>query len=426
MFKKILKGIVVGGAALTIAASAAQAGTINMNLYGASAQYKFWNASAPAFLKYLGCADADLYSADDAGKKKGIHVCAGDTAYPEVKSNQTGSGITGNANTIVFRYTSKNSGNGILSVQGYDDPAAATPECSTQGYRDQATITGTSFAHYPSVGTSVATACQEVNIGASDVSAATFAQESHGQKLGPLGGGYKDAYFFGGTAALPDPEENGYTAYRPVVVPFGFYAKDDVPYTNLSRLMAVSLFTGQVTNWNEFGTSTSLPVVLCLRHAGSGTHATLDAAVIRGVTAIMYNEQLPGSTNVTDGTYPVTYFNEESGDMINCVKGQSGAVGYADADTCTGTCLTSNGIIAPTFQGVVANRNTIKNGQYDFWSAQWLYARTSDTTLSGLTAKLETFGSDPDNLPPSKATYWASQNEMKWWKSTDFAYPQQR
>jgi hypothetical protein len=52
MFKKIVKGALIGAAALALAvpAQADNIPEVTVHLFGASAQYKFWTDTAPKFL----------------------------------------------------------------------------------------------------------------------------------------------------------------------------------------------------------------------------------------------------------------------------------------------------------------------------------------------------------------------------------------
>jgi len=113
---------------------------------------------------------------------------------------------------------------------------------------------------------------------------------------------------------------SGVTTYRPIVVPFGFYAHNSVQVTtctggandgnlctagtaladcgtgitcdghtinNITREMVVNIFGGNATAWTDLGASYSVSgdssnsIVACMRHAGSGTHSTLDYAIMR-------------------------------------------------------------------------------------------------------------------------------------------------
>nr|NJM04435.1 hypothetical protein [Desulfobacula sp.] len=192
-----------------------------------------------------------------------------------------------------------------------------------------------------------------------------------------------------------------------------------VPFTNMSRLMATSIFSGQVRNWNEFGSATDLPVVVCLRHAGSGTAATLDAAVMRGDFGLLSEEVNATSSAYTDGISPLVWFNKGTTEELNCVASQPGAVGYADADK------TGANIALMTYQGVAPSNSTIKNGQYDFWSAQYLYSKETGATDAIIDA-LVAFASDEAHMDATQKLFWAAQDAMKWEKGTDFSYPQRK
>jgi hypothetical protein len=135
----------------------------------------------------------------------------------------------------------------------------------------------------------------------------SFVQESHGEKFGPRGGGWYEV-------GLSGVDCSGLTPHNPLIVPFGFFvnkgvtAKQCLPpvatanqyeycmtdadcggaagscvtdtINNITRLQAVNIFSGYASNWSDFGGYfTEQPITACLRHAGSGTHATLAYAV---------------------------------------------------------------------------------------------------------------------------------------------------
>lgn len=439
MIKKIVQTAIIGGSLLGLIGSA-NAAKIEVNLYGASAQYEFWTAAAPGFLTYMGCNPSDIYTAKDNGNKHGIAMCAGS----EVPEN--GTGFNNDNNTYYLRYSSKASYDGIRSVQGLDpDSVSGTCLDNERMMADESTTNW---------GTTVvgSLTCKDVTIGASDVAAETFQQESHGLKYGPW---VDSTNTYENKAIYNITMDPNYNIFRPIVVPFAFFRNANtstpVPYDNMSRLMATSIFSGNVTDWNQFDpTKTSLPIIVCMRHAGSGTHATLDAAVMRGDYTLMINEALPGSFEVMFGLVPETYFNDGSSDEMRCIGGAGsrtgyttytgvGAVGYADADKVImsdGTPLAPNNIPGEyhdvagygdlklmTWQGEAATKSNIVNGKYDFWSAQWLYAAPADSGTGSLVEALSNYASIPANMPPAKATYWAAQGEMKVEKATDFTYP---
>ncbi|MFW8602234.1 hypothetical protein ACOHYD_12240 [Desulfobacterota bacterium M19] len=418
MKKTILKSAVLCASIFGLALSA-NAAVINLNLTGASAEYTFWSAAAGPFLTSLGCTD--------------------------VKSAKTGKqGITmgtcnSGADTVYVRYASKASYDGIESQKGLD-PFNLT-SCTDKSQREFADENQTDFA----AGTVNGTTCQQVTLGASDVAASTFNQASSGALYGPLGG---DQY----APSFHDLDASGLTSYNPIVVPFSFFKTTDVPANNMTRLMATQIFGGQVANWSAFNTAWNIPIVACLRHAGSGTHATLDAAVFRGEANMSTKEDTLGLFG------PITYFNLGSGDLIKCLEWAHtngyGGVGYSDVDKvldANGQIITDpanavNGVMQMPYNGEQAYKRNIVNGVYSFWSAQWIYEDPCETMgpnapssctaggdIHGVAANgalhtyivdMMNFASDPANIALSgKGDFWAAQGEMKINKASDWAWP---
>lgn len=389
--KRTFKAVALMSSVWLLTVVAAQAATVDINLYGASAQYLFWNDAADNFLLDQGCTN--VAQAEDSTKKHGITrgTCGADTVY--------------------IRYSAKASYDGIYSCKG-QVPPGGQPTCSAQGprYREMADETQTNWGTHVVNGL----ACKMVTIGASDVAGETFQQSSHGQLRGHLGGGWVDR-------TISPIVTTGMTYYRPVVVPFGFFKNNTANpgLTNLTRLMALMVFSGKAYNWSDFGPSyVNKDIIACLRHAGSGTHATLDAAVMRGDWPLVTYEDAP-----------YVYFNDGSTDEMRCINENAGqstasfaAVGYADADQ----SLTSYpNVAAINYEGAPAQKVNITNGVYSFWSAQWLYeCNPSDPVHHPWMVLLNAFAEDPANLPASKAAFWATQSEMQVEKANDFAMPQ--
>jgi hypothetical protein len=467
MFKNVIKGMAIGSAALMLTAGAANAELVEVNLFGASAQYSFWTNAAADFLASQGCASADIYTLDTEVQSRdtGAAVCAGDVDVDLNGATLSGAGDT-NGNTIIVRYTSKASYDGIRAVSESDNADWDADDCHTTtgnwGYRLQAnlgnaTVTGQDLT-LPDAAASLT--CQDVQIGASDVASETFSQSSSGQLEGPLGGGT-----FSSTVVYPDDlpsmqSADGFENIRPVVVPFGFFANngatdgsyDAVPIDTMTRLQAVSLFSGQIANWSDFDPSVDMRVVLCHRHAGSGTVATLNAAVFRGDNALPTEEINKTTADYYEFYYaylglpapvyyPEIYFNAGSSDMMRCVGQTKGAIGYADFDKCLpGTNCVSKGYgqikrvyypcgpdCRPNHWPFLTQKEMVQNGIDSFWSAQWLYYKTAEpTAVKTLISALGAFASIEANLPTSKADYWSSQNAMNYEKSNDFSLPKKK
>ncbi len=420
--KNLLKSTLVGFSVLALAGTASA--QVNINLYGASSQHLFWNDAADDFLLSKGCTNVGRAEKDD---KNGITrgTCGGQQVY--------------------IRYSSKASFDGILALLGDDSLAGSAEKCKPgdPGYPGAALApyyrlmvdesTCTSWTGAPNSCSGMK--CQRITLGASDVAGESFVQQSRGQLKGPLGGGYISRSFDGIDTA-------GLTSYNPLIVPFGFFVnksvkKDGVELDNISRMQAVQIFSGGAFAWTDFGTNYSVTggssddIVACFRHAGSGTHATMDFAVMRG------NGWGAGlSTDETTGG-PNLYFNDGSSDMMRCVNGSGswtglGAIGYADADQSLSSYPNTKAL---KYNGEFGTRVNIRNGMYDFWSVQWLYENPSapeyNTTHPWISTGVQTapgwglmeFASKPANVPSTKANYWAAKDEMNYMKANDQAYP---
>ncbi|NLI81620.1 MAG: hypothetical protein GX443_08030 [Deltaproteobacteria bacterium] len=419
--KKILKSTLMGVSIVALAGTASAA-QIDINLYGASAQHLFWNDAADDFLTSKGCTNVGR---DQKDSKNGITrgTCGSDTVY--------------------IRYSSKASFDGVLAVKGDSSLAGSAEKCNEgdpgvppgqAGYYrkmvDETSCTGWSGGQ-----TCTALKCQRVTLGASDVAGESFVQVSAGQLFGPLGGGFVSRSF-------SSIDTTGLNHYNPLVVPFGFFVnksvkKDGAELDNISRMQAVQIFSGQVFYWTDFGQNFSVTgnpqadVVACLRHAGSGTHATLDFAVVRGNG---WGASLPIVESIGG---PNVYFNDGSSDMMKCINGSGswtgqGAIGYADADQSLSSYTNTKAL---KYNGEAPTRVNIRNGLYDFWSVQWLYENPSAPNYStthpwistGVDAApgwgLMEFASKAGNVPSTKALYWAAKDEMNFMKATDQNYP---
>ena len=418
--KKLLGTLVAGAAVLAIAGTAS-AETKEINIYGASAQFDFWHALASDFIKaQTGCSGATpIQKTYNSSNKVTYATCGG--------------------NDYIIRVSSKASFDGILALKGDDSMAAsgaAAEKCEASDpgdpgaslrpyYRKMADETSGSGT------TASALKCVKVNIGASDVAGESFTQYTYGRVKGPatpVGTAPIERSFSG-------IDTTGMASAQPFVVPFSFFANtgnsalNAAMNNNITRMQAVLLFSGQVTNWQDLGSSyPDLHTVLCLRHAGSGTHSTLDYAVVKGNgwgSSLTSYENRPDDTGNYDSSMPDTYFNDGTGDMLACLNGQTGAIGYADSDKGDFTSHAVTGyanVKAIKYQGEYASRDAIKNGRYDFWTNEWAY-KDSTYADSAFMTSLLTFAADPTKIPSSKVNFWAVQNEMKYEKATDQAYP---
>ena len=339
--RKVIMGAVLLGA-LTLAGQAS-ARTVELNVWGASAQFNMWNEVASTFLQGApyNCANVTKL----VNSPLGITIGSG---------NATQTANCSDGNIYVIRYSSKSSYDGILALQGQAKSEDITNPSQNTNFCDPAT--------YPAAGTNNyayrvmysnltgAKACLRVDLAASDVQAASFTQTSPLRSFA----GYPNGI----------PVSASWNVYNPMVVPFGFFAHTDVTVSkcsgglsdgqqcassadcaggscgaatqldDISRMQAIMIFSRQAVYWTDFGQgyASAAPTVggaitACYREAGSGTHSTMDYAVMKSNGAVV-SQSLPTGT----GGDTSIVFNDGTGAMMTCINGTAGAIGYADAD----------------------------------------------------------------------------------------------
>jgi len=213
--------------------------------------------------------------------------------------------------------------------------------------------------------------------------------------------------------------------------------------------MAVSIFSGSVVTWTDFGGGFQFAgggtlenpalITTCLRAAGSGSHATLDWAVMRA------NGWNGGGSllNFVSTGGPNTIWTDGTGDEMNCINTTAGAIGYADADRALGMAPLYNSsspafaiphytnTIPLQYNGQSPNRRNIRNGIYDnFYTLQWLYENTQNPDYTAnpsnhpIAVALVNYASNASIISSTdRSDFWASLNEMAFMKDNDTTYP---
>jgi len=435
--KKIIN-IALVAAALTGVAVTAQAADepgIDINMYGASAQRDYWNALAPEFLTVnMQCASYQKAQVDSNYVVHKGTACAGVAGSPNIYIN----------------YSSVASMEGVLSaIHAAPLDATLNDTCGgNNALREIASKTTCTWGTSTTPGTCTAKVCADIIGGTSDVEMSSFTQESTGNKNGHKGGGVATFIADGSGYDVT----TGMVDYKPTIVPFAFYANNDLDgatptgdLANLNRTQAVNLFAGKIATWDMLKGYGNYPdeVQLCLRHAGSGTHATLDKVVFRDdtksdidpATGKQYLSLV--EQEVTDAA-PYIYFYQSSSKalpaagMKECVETNGGngrfsgviAVGYMDADT-----LSNTNMHQMKYQGTPAvdednkaaglTNDYINKGSYDFWSAQNVYVKTAEnnTTMQALMAYAES------KIPSTKVGIWTSKSNLQILKAADTHLP---
>src|ERR1700690_1683871 len=223
--KKIIVSAFAGFSMLAAFAGTGSAGQVDINVYGASAQFLYWNAVAPTILSKQGCTSIQQAAVGTpASSKNGITTatCGSDTVFLRVSSKASFDGIealNGIANTTNDGGVTGPSGD-ICSPGDNGYPGAVLAPY----YRKMIDESTCTFGLPATPGTCSSTLkCQPVTVAISDVAGESFTQTSHGQLDGPLGGGLITRTFHGFN--MPTTTFN---QYNPIVVPFAFYVNTSV------------------------------------------------------------------------------------------------------------------------------------------------------------------------------------------------------
>jgi hypothetical protein len=438
--KKIIKTAVLS-ASLVALTSTAFAADLTLNLYGSSAQAKFWNANTATFMTTSvanggeGCASVVTGFADPGTNKLGITIGSSCAAN--------------NGGRVIIRYTSNKSVEGLFAAAGQNPYQTDSTVCGNDPtLRNQANdVNGNG---------TFSSACQKVDVAVSDVASESFTQSSAGNYNGWVTVNPAQNINLS-TANIPGQNYFG-ASQQPIIVPFSFYANSKVGITNLNRQQALLLFSGNIPTWSLFGPGyPSKNVVVCMRHAGSGTLATLDKAIVRGDRTLVSNQEV-GAANGGKALPPFVWFMQGTPDMLNCINANGnypdtgsasyGAIGYADSDAITASYnsdgsenvsasypnvqrLTYNGggqgetAANFTTYGYSAVKNGIVNGGYEFWSAQEMYLNPNDQANANLVSLYNNavaFASNPQACP-GLGCYWAAATELNVTKESDTTVP---
>jgi hypothetical protein len=217
----------------------------------------------------------------------------------------------------------------------------------------------------------------------------------------------------------------------------------EMPIDNVSRLMVLHIFSGAVDNWQDFGPwYPDLPIVRCMRHGGSGTHATLEMTVFRDDASLATDTTPNGDTSNFDwlftespaasdpyGHAGATWHYKSSTDLLtDCIDFFWGGIGYLDCDKIINDPTTQN-VHDLKFQGVECRREKVAFGEYNYWSDQiCFYSKNvvTDTKEQSLIANLLNI-TDPSLINNVdfgvSANYWATPGEMQLTKPLPTDYP---
>jgi phosphate transport system substrate-binding protein len=126
--------------------------------------------------------------------------------------------------------------------------------------------------------------------------------------------------------------------------------------TNLTTAQLKSIYSGQVTNWNQVG-GPNLKIVVVSRPTSSGTRGTFQNYILGGP------ETVSGPASLT---------TDSTGTVIKNVEQTNGAIGYAAlaASKSAGSALTIMNI-----DGNAPTADLVKNNTYKFWNIEHMYTK---------------------------------------------------
>ncbi len=144
----------------------------------------------------------------------------------------------------------------------------------------------------------------------------------------------------------------------------------DNSVTDLTLEQIASIYTGEITNWNEVG-GKDAEIVLIGREAGSGTRDGFES-VTGTKDACQYRQELTST-----------------GDVITTVSSNADAIGYASL------AAVKDSVKALSVGGVAPNETSVKDGSYAVQRPFVLVTKT-DTALSGAAQKFYDFATSAD------------------------------
>jgi phosphate transport system substrate-binding protein len=153
-------------------------------------------------------------------------------------------------------------------------------------------------------------------------------------------------------------DQNALADHQVAAVAFTMIVNNDLQgkVGNLTTDQITKIFTGQASNWSEFGGPTE-PITAVIRPTGSGTRATFKKYVL----------------NNADDTAGTAVSQDNTGAVVAAVKATPGAIGYVASGFVTGA---DSGNATPIcIDGAKATAADINSGKYKFWGIEHVYTK---------------------------------------------------
>lgn len=381
---------------------------------------------------------------------------------------------------VRMAYSATGSGDGILKLlQPESDPASNmnffnedTATCNAPVNKERPSD-GKKYVERSNCAAGTTSVALPINVGWSDVFGTTFGQ------TGPP------------TAFILPQDQSSLSSTQVAIVPFAIVLGNGVvevdrtdplglkvkgPVKSLSQLQVEAIFSEGVTNWTQLGLGTaavctgvntphtgctgsgamappgsaledpSLSVITrCMRRAGSGTKAGLDATVMQIGTETPFGSS--NLANPADGNY----FGTSTQDIRDCIAGNTSttpiraahprAIGYMEADQAHQLATTANpgrtqpggyitrldGYLALDTQygalGTLAAKNDLVCGLYQFWVGERFNTRipaSPDASVVNLIDAYRTSASAASTIDIVPAgDWWTAPGDMNVTKTDD-------
>jgi phosphate transport system substrate-binding protein len=252
----------------------------------------------------------------------------------------------------------------IISACGGSTTSGSTPTPSTAG-----TSTGQFNCVTGSITAGGSTALQPLV----DAVAKKYQGKCSGANITVQGGGSKTglgqaeagAFQVGNSDVFAASTQSDLVDHQVAVVIFTLVMNPDVTgVTTLTSAQILSIYTGQVSNWNQVG-GANLPIVVVSRPTTSGTRATFKQYVLGGTA-----ESPKQSTNLTADSTTL---------VLQTVEQTNGALGYV---TLGAASQEGSKVVILNIDGNAPTPALVESNTYKFWNIEHMYTKGAATGLS--------------------------------------------
>ena len=139
------------------------------------------------------------------------------------------------------------------------------------------------------------------------------------------------------------------------VVGMGPVVNPDVTVADIKMEDLAGIFTGAITNWKDLGGNDE-PIVVINRASGSGTRATFEGVVLKGV-------EVPASFTPQE--------QDSSGTVLQMVAQTPGAISYLAFS------YIDDSVKAPSIDGVAPTEDNVATNAWKIWAYEHMYTQAT-------------------------------------------------